>query len=208
MLGNARHPLGASDFSSYLLSAQASNAKVIAFADSTLDAVNAVKQAKEFGLDRQGRALAAPLMLLTDVHSLGLQQGQGLFVVDAFNPNRDADSKAFAQRYLQRTKRMPTMIQAAAYSAITHYLQAIEATKTDEATSVMAQMRAMPVNDAFAKNAVLRIDGRLEHNMYLMRVKTPAESTGEWDLESVVAEVPSTVATRPLAESDCPLVKH
>ncbi len=128
-------------------------------------------------------------------------------VVDAFNAERDEESRAFVKRYMERTKRMPSMVQAAAYSAVSHYLKAIEATGTDEAKAVVARMREMPVNDAFAKGAHLRPDGRLEHDMYLMRVKTPAESKNEWDLTTVVATIPASQATRPLAESDCPLVK-
>ncbi|WP_024280113.1 ABC transporter substrate-binding protein [Xanthobacter sp. 126] len=207
VLGSTRHPLNAGDFSSFLLKAQSSGAKVVAFANASTDAVNAVKQAQEFGLPQSGQVIAAPLMLITDVHALGLKSAQGLMVVDAFNPERDEDSRAFTKRYMDRTKRMPSMVQAAAYSAVGHYLKAIEATGTDEAKTVIARMREVPVNDAFAKGARLRPDGRLEHDMYLMRVKAPAESKHEWDLTTVVATIPASQATRPLAESDCPLLK-
>lgn len=207
VIGQARHPLNTSDFSSYLLKAQSSGAKVVALANASTDAMNAVKQAQEFGLPQGGQALVAPLLTITDVHALGLESGQGLMVVEAFNAERDDDSRAFARRYMARTKRMPSLVQAAAYSAVGHYLKAIQAAGTDEAKAVMARMREMPVNDAFAKNGRLRPDGRMEHDMYLMQVKKPAESKGPWDYYNLVATIPGAVATRPLSQSDCPLVR-
>ncbi len=207
VVGRARHPLNTNDFSSYLLKAQTSGAKVVALANASTDAMNAVKQAQEFGLPQGGQALVAPLMTITDVHALGLESGQGLMVVEAFNADRDDDSRAFTRRYMERTKRMPSFVQAAAYSAVGHYLKAIQAVGTDEAKAVMARMREMPVNDAFAKGGRLRPDGRMEHDMYLMRVKAPAESKGPWDYYSLIATIPAAVATRPLAQSDCPLVR-
>jgi branched-chain amino acid transport system substrate-binding protein len=207
VLGDVRHPLNSSDFSSFLLQAQASKAKVVALANAGGDTINALKQASEFGLMQGGQKLIALLLEITDVHSLGLKAAQGLIMTDAFYWDRDDESRAFSKRFMDKVGHMPTMIQAGLYSATMHYLKAIEAIGTDEAPKVMAQMRATPVNDFFAKNGKIRIDGRMVHDMYLWEVKKPEESKGEWDLYKLLATVPGDEAFRPLDKGGCPLVK-
>jgi branched-chain amino acid transport system substrate-binding protein len=206
VLGDVRHPLNSSDFSSFLLQAQASKAKVVAFANAGGDTINALKQASEFGL-KANQKLIALLLEITDVHSLGLKDAQGLIMTDAFYWDRDDESRAFSKRFMDKVGHMPTMIQAGLYSATMHYLKAIEAIGTDEAPKVMAQMRAMPVNDFFTRNGKIRIDGRMVHDMYLWEVKKPEESKGEWDLYKLLATVPGDEAFRPLDKGGCPLVK-
>ncbi|MGP8120869.1 MAG: ABC transporter substrate-binding protein, partial [Xanthobacteraceae bacterium] len=165
VLGDVRHPLNTSDFSSYLLQAQASKAKVVALANAGGDTTNALKQAAEFGLMKGGQKLIALLLEITDVHGIGLKDGQGLILTDAFYWDTDDETRAFSKRFLEKVGHMPTMIQAGLYSATLHYLKAIEAIGTDEAPKVMAQMRATPVNDFFARNGKIRIDGRMVHDM-------------------------------------------
>jgi branched-chain amino acid transport system substrate-binding protein len=206
VLGDVRHPLNTSDFSSFLLQAQASNAKVIGLANAGGDTTNALKQAAEFGI-MPGQKMIALLMEITDVHSLGVKATQGLIVTDAFYWDRDDESRAFSKRFYEKVGHMPSMIQAGLYSATMHYLKAIEAIGTDEAPKVMEQMRKMPVNDFFAKNGKIRIDGRMVHDMYLFEVKKPEESKGEWDLYKLIATVPGDEAFRPLDKGGCPLVK-
>ena len=207
VLGGVRHPLNSSDFSSYLLQAQASKAKVVALANAGGDTTNALKQASEFGLMKGGQKLIALLLEITDVHSLGLKDAQGLILTDAFYWDHDDETRAFSKRFLDKVGNMPTMIQAGLYSATMHYLKAIEAIGTDEAPKVMEQMRAMPINDFFARNGKIRIDGRMVHDMYLFEVKKPEESKGEWDLYKLLATVPGDEAFRPLDKGGCPLVK-
>jgi branched-chain amino acid transport system substrate-binding protein len=207
VIGDVRHPLNSSDFSSYLLQAQASKAKVVALANAGGDTTNALKQASEFGLMKGGQKLIALLLEITDVHSLGLKAAQGLILTDAFYWDMNDETRAFSNRFNQKVGHMPTMIQAGLYSATMHYLKAIEATGTDEAPKVMAQMRATPINDFFAKNGKIRIDGRMVHDMYLFEVKKPEESKGEWDLYKLLATVPGDEAFRPLDKGGCPLVK-
>jgi branched-chain amino acid transport system substrate-binding protein len=207
VLGDVRHPLNSSDFSSFLLQAQASKAKVIALADAGGDTTNALKQAAEFGIIKGGQKMIALLLEITDVHALGIKETQGLIVTDAFYWDMNDETRAFSNRFNAKVGHMPTMIQAGLYSATMHYLKAIEAIGTDEAPKVMAQMRAMPVNDFFAKNGKIRIDGRMVHDMYLFEVKKPDESKGEWDLYKLIATVPGDEAFRPLDKGGCPLVK-
>jgi branched-chain amino acid transport system substrate-binding protein len=207
VIGDVRHPLNSSDFSSYLLQAQASKAKVVALANAGGDTTNALKQASEFGLMKGGQKLIALLLEITDVHSLGLQAAQGLILTDAFYWDMNDETRAFSKRFNEKVGHMPTMIQAGLYSATMHYLKAIEAIGTDEAPKVMAQMRATPINDFFAKNGKIRIDGRMVHDMYLFEVKKPEESKGEWDLYKLLATVPGDEAFRPLDKGGCPLVK-
>jgi len=207
VLGDVRHPLNSSDFSSFLLQAQASKAKVVALANAGGDTTNALKQAAEFGLMKGGQKLIALLLEITDVHSIGLKDGQGLILTDAFYWDRDDETRAFSKRFLDRVGHMPTMIQAGLYSATMHYLKAIEATGTDDTAKVMAQMKATPINDFFAKNGHIREDGRMVHDMYLFEVKKPEESKGEWDLYKLLATVPADQAFRPLDKGGCPLVK-
>jgi branched-chain amino acid transport system substrate-binding protein len=207
VLGDVRHPLNNSDFSSFLLQAQASKAKVVALANAGGDTQNALKQASEFGLVQGGQKMIALLQEITDTHSLGINATQGLIVTDGFYWDMNDETRAFSKRFYDRIGREPSMIQAGLYSATMHYLKAIEAIGTDDALKVMAQMRATPVNDFFAKNGKIRIDGRMVHDMYLFEVKKPQESKGEWDLYKLIATVPGDEAFRPLDKGGCPLVK-
>jgi branched-chain amino acid transport system substrate-binding protein len=207
VLGDVRHPLNSSDFSSFLLQAQASKAKVIGLANAGGDTQNALKQAAEFGIVQAGQKVVALLVEITDVHSLGVKATQGLIVTDAFYWDTNDETRAFSNRFNEKVGHMPTMIQAGLYSATMHYLKAIEAIGTDEAPKVMAQMREMPINDFFAKNGKIRIDGRMVHDMYLFEVKKPEESKGPWDLYKLLATVPGDEAFRPLDKGNCPLVK-
>jgi len=207
VLGDVRHPLNSSDFSSFLLQAQASKSKVIALADAGGDTTNALKQAAEFGITQGGQKMIALLQEITDTHALGIKATQGLIVTDAFYWDMNDETRAFSKRFDEKVGHMPTMIQAGLYSATMHYLKAIDAIGTDEAPKVMAQMRATPVNDFFAKNGKIRIDGRMVHDMYLFEVKKPEESKGEWDLYKLLATVPGDEAFRPLDKGGCPLVK-
>jgi branched-chain amino acid transport system substrate-binding protein len=205
VLGSVRHPLNTSDFSSYLLQAQASGAKVVAFANGGGDMVNAIKQANEFGLTRN-QSTVALLIFISDVHSMELKAAQGLKFVTAFYWDRDDESRAWSKRFFDKRGRMPTMAQAGVYSAVRHYIAAIAAAGTDEAKAVMAKMRELPVNDFYVKNGHLREDGRLVHDMYFAQVKTPSESSGPWDYYKMLGVIPGDQAFRPLAEGGCPLV--
>ncbi len=208
VLGGVRHSLGTADFSSYLLQAQASGAKVVALANGAGDMVNAIKQAGEFGLARGGQTVVALLVFITDVHSMGLQTAQGLKFVTAFYWDRDDDSRAWSRRFLARHGRMPTMAQASVYSAIRHYLKAIAAAGTDEAKAVMGKMRELPVDDFYARNGRLREDGRLVHDMYFAEVKSPAESKEPWDDYKILGTIPGASAFRSLEDGGCPLVRR
>ena len=207
VLGSVRHPLNTSDFSSYLLQAQASGAKVVAFANGGGDMVNAVKQANEFGLTKN-QSMVSLLVFISDVHSMELQAAQGLKFVTAFYWDRDEESRAWSKRFFDRHGRMPTMAQASVYSAVRHYLAAIVAAGTDEAKAVMAKMREIPVNDFYVRNGHLREDGRLVHDMYFAQVKTPSESKKPWDYYKILGVIPGDQAFRPLAEAGCPLAVH
>ena len=207
VLGSVRHPLNTPDFSSYLLQAQSSKAKIIGLANGGGDTINAIKQAGEFGIVAGGQNLAAIVMFISDVHSLGLKLAQGLIITEAYYWDLNDRTRAFGKRFFERMKRMPTMNQAATYSATLHYLKAVQAAGTRETKPVMAKMRATPVRDAFTENGVLREDGRMVHSMFLFEVKKPEESKGPWDYYKVLAEVPGDQAFRPLNEGGCPLVK-
>jgi len=208
VLGAVRHPLNNADFSSYLLQAQASGATVVALANAGGDMTNATKQANDFGLSRAGQTLVSLLVFITDIHSLGLAVTQGLQFATAFYWDRDDESRAWSKRFFAIHQRMPTSAHAAVYSATRHYLHAIEAAGTDEAKAVMAKMREMPINDFFAKTGKLREDGRMVHDMYLVEVKTPAESSGPWDYYKIIATIPGDQAFRPAGEDGCPLIKQ
>ena len=209
VLGAVRHPLNNPDFSSYLLQAQASGAKVVALANAGGDMTNATKQANDFGLSRAGnQSLVSLLVFITDIHSLGLAVTQGLQFATAFYWDRDDESRTWSKRFFAIHQRMPTSAHAAVYSATRHYLRAIEAAGTDEAKAVMAKMREMPINDFFAKNGRLREDGRMVHDMYLVEVKTPDESSGPWDYYKIIATIPGDQAFRPAGEDGCPLIKR
>jgi branched-chain amino acid transport system substrate-binding protein len=207
VLGSVRHPLNTSDFSSYLLQAQASGARVVALANGGGDMINATKQANEFGLTRAGQSIVSLLVFITDIHSVGLTAAQGLSFVTPFYWDRDDESRAWSKRFFERRGRMPTMAQAAVYSAIRHYLRAIDAAGTDEAHAVMAKMREIPVSDFYAKNGRVREDGRLLHDMYFVQTKTPEESRGVWDYYKILATIPGEQAFRSMEEGGCPLAK-
>lgn len=206
VVGKARHPLASSDFSSYILQAQASGAQVIGLANAASDTVNAITTAKQFGLVDSGQSLAGLMVFINDVHALGLEATQGLQLTTGWYWDQNEESRAWAQRFHERTKRMPTMVQAGIYSSTRHYLQAVKDVGSDEAQAVRKQMMATPVSDMFTKNGRIREDGRMVYDMYLAQVKTPAESTGEWDLYKIVRTIPAELAFRPLSESQCKLV--
>src|SRR5882672_12167051 len=207
VLGSVRHPLNTADFSSYLLQAQASGAKVVAFANGGGDMINATKQANEFGLTKN-QTMVSLLVFISDVHSMELQAAQGLKFVTAFYWDRNDETRAWSKRFFERQGKMPTQVQASAYSAIRHYLAAIAAAGTDEAKAVMAKMRETPVDDFYVKNGRLRQDGRLVHDMYFAQVKKPSESTKPWDYYRILGAIPGDQAFRPLADGGCPLVAH
>ena len=207
VLGSVRHPLNTSDFSSYLLQAQASGAKVVAFANGGGDMVNAVKQANEFGLSKK-QNMVALLVFISDVHSMQLQAAQGLKFVTGFYWDRDDETRAWSKRFFDKQGRVPTMAQASVYSAVRHYIASVKAAGTDEAKAVMTKMRELPVNDFYVRNGHVRQDGRLVHDMLFVQVKTPAESKGPWDYYKILGVIPGDQAFRPLADAGCPLVPH
>ena len=207
VLGQVRAPLNTPDFSSFLLQAQASKAKVVGLANAGTDTQNSVRQANEFGITQGGQKLATLLVFLHDIKGLGLQAAQGLQFTDGYYWDYNDETRAFAKKFYERHKGMPSMVQAGAYSATMHYLNAITAAGTAQPDAVMAKMKATPVNDFFAKNGVIRADGRMVHDMYLAEAKKPSESKGEWDLLRINAVIPGDQAYRPLSESVCPLVK-
>jgi branched-chain amino acid transport system substrate-binding protein len=207
VLGSVKVPINTSDFSSALLQAQSSKAKVIGLANAGADTTNSIKQAAEFGVVEGGQKLAGLLVFINDINSLGLQTAQGMLLTNAFYWDRDEESRAWARRYFQRMSKMPNMAQAGIYSATTHYLKAVQAAGTDDTQAVMEKMRSMPINDFFVKNGKIREDGRMVHDMYLYEVKKPAESKGPWDYYKLVATIPADQAFQPLSESKCPLVK-
>lgn len=206
VLGAARHPLGASDFSSFVLQAQASKAKIVGLASTGQDAINAIKAANEFGLTKNQK-LAALLLWINDVHSLGLQTAQGMQLTNAWYWDMNEDSRKFAQRFHQRVGSMPNMAHAGDYSSTMHYLKAVQAAGSDDADAVSAKMREMPINDMFARNGRIRVDGRMVHDMYLWEVKSPSESKYPWDYLKLVKTIPAAQAFMPLEQSTCYLVK-
>ncbi|GGF57289.1 ABC transporter permease [Azorhizobium oxalatiphilum] len=205
--GSTRNPFNSADMSPYLLPAQASKAQAIFLANAGKDLTTAIKQANEFGIVAGGQALVAPVMFISDVHALGLQTAQGTSFVEGFYWDQNDETRAFAQRFFERRKAMPTALQAGVYSSITHYLKAIQAAGTDEAKAVSAKMRELPVNDFFAKNGKVREDGRMVHDMLLVEVKKPSESKRPWDYYKVLATIPGDEAFLPLSKSECSLVK-
>jgi len=206
VVGAARHPLGTTDFSSYMLQAQASKAKIIGLASTGADTVNAIKAAKEFGVTKNQK-LAALLLWINDIHALGLENAQGLILTNAWYWDMNEESRKFAKRYEQRMKLMPNMSQAADYSSTMHFLKAVQAAGTDEPDAVSTKMREMPISDFFTPKGQIRVDGRMVHDMYLWEVKSPAESKGPWDYLKPVKTIPADVAFMPLSASTCYLVK-
>lgn len=209
VLGSAKAPLDNADFSSMLISAQQSGADVIGIANGGNDTINTVKQASEFGITRNGKQKVALLGAnVNDVHGMGLDIAQNLLVADAFYWDTDDATRSFAKRFYAKLHKMPNMLQAGMYSAVNHYLHAVQDAGTTDSAAVMQKMRDTPVNDLFAKNGHVRIDGMMVHDMHLYQVKTPAESKGDWDIYKLVSTIPADQAFQPLSESQCPLVKH
>jgi branched-chain amino acid transport system substrate-binding protein len=207
VLGDVRHPLNSSDFSSYLLQAQASKAKVIGLANAGGDTINTIKQAAEFGIMKGGQKISPLLVFITDIDSVGLETAQGLLLSEAFYWDLNDETRAFSKRFMQRIGRVPGGAQAGVYSSVTHYLKAVKAAGTTDSAAVMKIMKESPINDMFAKNGRIREDGRMVHDMYLFEVKKPQESKGRWDDYKLLATIPGNEAFQPLSESRCPLVK-
>ncbi len=208
VLGKVRHPLNSQDFSSFLLQAQSSKAKIIGLANAGGDTTNAIKQAAEFGIVKGGQNLAGLLVFITDVHALGLQNAQGLIFTETFYWDQNDKTRAFAKRFAASNRDIhPTMIHAGVYSAVLHYLKAIEAGKTDDGTKVIARMKALPTDDPLFGKGRVRADGRKIHPMNIFEGQKQAESKGAWDYYKLRATIPADQAFRPLAEEGCPLVK-
>jgi branched-chain amino acid transport system substrate-binding protein len=207
VLGSVRHPLNTSDFSSFLLQAQASKAKVIGLANAGGDTINAIKQAAEFGIAKGGQKLSPLLAFVSDIDSVGLDTAQGLLLAEAWYWDLNDDTRAFTRRFMERTKRVPTSAQAGVYSSVLHYLTAVKTAGTTDPEPVMKIMKATPINDMFAKNGRIREDGRMVHDMYLFEVKKPGESKGRSDDYKLLATVSGDEAFQSLEQSRCPLVK-
>ncbi|CAO3408877.1 ABC transporter substrate-binding protein [Azospirillum largimobile] len=205
--GSVRHPLGASDFSSFLLQAQASGADVVAFANAGGDTINAVKQAAEFGLPQGGQTMAGLLLNINDVHALGLDVSQGLMLANSFYWDMTDDTRAWSKTFEQRTGRKPSMNQAGVYSSVRHYLKAVQEAGTDAADTVAAKMRAAPVTDMMMRNAKIAENGRVFGDMYLAQVKTAADSKAPWDYFKILKAIPGEQAYIAPKDSGCPLVK-
>jgi branched-chain amino acid transport system substrate-binding protein len=209
VMGKVRTPFPSTDFSSFLLQAQASKAKVIGLANAGGDTITSIKQAAEFGIVKGGQSLAGLLVFVTDVKALGLPTAQGLILTETFYWDLNEQTRAFTKRFsaLAPRNNHPTMVHAGVYSSVLHYLKAIEAINSDDGTKVIAQMKKMPTDDPLFGKGTIRADGRKLHPAYLMEVKKPAESSGPWDLHKIRATIPAEQAFRPMAEGDCPLIK-
>ena len=206
IVGSVKHPLSASDFSSFLLQAQSSKAQILGLANAGGDTINSIKAANEFGVTKSMK-LAGLLVFINDIHSLGLKTTQGMYLTDAWYWNRDAETRAWSRKFFEKMKRMPSSLQAGDYSATTQYLGAVKASGTDDPDKVLAQMKKTKINDMFAKGGFIRDDGRMVHDMYLMQVKTPAESTEPWDYYKVIETFKGETAWTSKAESKCALWK-
>ena len=207
VLGDVRHPLSTQDFSSFMLQAQASKAKIIGLANAGMDTVNAIKQAGEFGLVQGGQRVAALLIFESDVQSLGLKTAQGLVLTTAFYWDQNDETRAWTKRFRAKRDKVPNLTTAGVYSATAHYLKAVAAAGTDDPKAVMAKMHELPINDFMTKNGKLREDGRVLRDMYLAQVKSPAESKGKDDIYKILATVPADQAWRPLKDGHCPYIK-
>ena len=207
VLGSVRHPLNSSDFSSFLLQAQASKARVSGLANAGGDTINAIKQAAEFGLMKGGQKASPLLVFITDIDSIGLEIAQSLLLSEGFYWDLNDETRAFSKRFTERRKRPPTTAQAGVYSSVLHYLKAVKAAGTTDAAAVIKVMKQTPINDMFAKNGKIREDGRMVHDMYLFEVKKPSESKGRWDDYKLLATVSGNEAFQSLEQSRCPLVK-
>jgi branched-chain amino acid transport system substrate-binding protein len=206
VLGEVRHPLNTSDFSSFLLRAQSSKAQIIGLASAGADTINSVKQAAEYRIAAGGQKLAGLVVVISDVHALSLTTANGLVFTTAFYWDRDEPSRAWSKRFFEKTGRMPGMVQAGTYSAVLHYLKAVQAAGTSDGKAVANKIRELPVDDFFAKGWV-REDGRMVHDMYLVEVKSPSESRATWDYYKILRRIPAEEAAQPLSESKCSLVK-
>jgi branched-chain amino acid transport system substrate-binding protein len=206
VVGSVRHPLNTTDFSSFLLQAQSSRAKIVALANGGSDLTNSIKQAEEFGIARGEQRLAALAAFITEVHAVGLASAQGLLLTTSFYWDRTEESRQWSKRFFARRGVMPTQAQAGVYSAVTHYLKAVDVLGSDEAKAVVAKMRDMPIHDFFADRGVIRVDGRMVHDMYLVEVKKPEESRYPWDYYKILQTIPGEEAFRPISDSECPLV--
>jgi len=209
VLGKVRHPFPGQDFSSFLLQAQASKAKIIGLANAGGDTINSIKQASEFGIVAGGQNLAGLLVFITDIHALGLKTAQGLIFTEAWYWDANDNNRAFAKEFASANKgNMPTMIHAGVYSAVTHYLKAVHELKSDaDGTAVVARMKLMPTDDKLFGKGLIREDGRKIHDMYLFEVKKPQESKAAWDYYKLRATIPAAEAFRPIDQGECPLVK-
>jgi len=207
VLGKVRAPLNTADFSSFLLQAQGSKAKIIGLANAGGDTINSIKQAGEFGIVEGGQKLAGLLVFITDIHSLGLQAAHGLQLTEAFYWDQNDATRAWSKRFFDKIGREPSMVQAGVYGAVTHYLNAIKATNSDDGLTVVKQMKATPINDFMTKNGKIREDGTLVRDMYLFEVKAPAESKGPWDYYKQIAVIPGEDAFKLPGPNECPLVK-
>ena len=208
ILGSVKTPFPNSDFSSFLLQAQASQAKVIGLANAGGDTINAIKQASEFGITQGGQSLAGLLIFISDVHALGLPAAQGLVLTEAFYWDLNDGTREWSKRFAAKDGgKMPTMVHAGVYASVLHYLKAVDAIKSKDTAQILAKMKEMPTDDALFGKGQIRVDGRVTHNMYLFEVKKPAESKGEWDYYKLLATIPASEAFRPLSEGGCPLVK-
>jgi len=205
VVGSVKHPLNASDFSSFLLQAQNSKAQILGLANAGGDTINSIKAAKEFGINKTMK-MAGLLVFITDVHSLGLKNTEGLLLTTSWDWNMNDQTRAFGKKFFDKVKRMPTDIQAADYSATMTYLKAVQAAKSTDADKVMAELKKMPINDFYAKGQI-RPDGRFVHDMYLVQVKSPSESSQAWDYYKVVAKLPGEEVFTTKAESKCALWK-
>ncbi len=206
VLGTVRHPLNVADFASFLLQAQSSGAQVIGIANAGNDTINAIKQAGEFGITQAGQSLAAMILMINDVHSLGLEKAQGTYLTTASYWDMDEQTRKWSKAFMEKTGAMPSMLQAGVYGSVLHYLKAVKAAGTDDADQVAAKMRALPINDAFTHNARIREDGRVLRDMYLAKVKSPAESKYPWDYFKIVRTIPSDKTAMPLSQSTCSMV--
>jgi branched-chain amino acid transport system substrate-binding protein len=206
VVGAVRHPLNASDFSSFLLQAQSSKAQILGLANAGGDTINSIKAANEFGVTKSMK-LAGLLMFINDIHSLGLKTTNGMYLTTGWYWNQSPEAREWGRRFFDKMKRMPSMLQAGDYSAVTTYLKAVKAAGTDDADAVMAQLKKTKINDMFTKNGMVRVDGRMVHDMYLMQVKSPAESKEPWDYFKLAQTIPGDEAYTKLANSKCPLVK-
>ncbi|HVC51773.1 MAG TPA: ABC transporter substrate-binding protein [Stellaceae bacterium] len=207
VVGSVNVPLNTADFSSYLLQAQASKAKIIGLANAGGDTINSIKQAAEFGIVKGGQKLAGLLLFISDVHSLGLKIAQGLQLTGSFYWDQDEQTRAFSKKFFAKTGKEPTMTQAGVYSAVMHYLEAVKATNSVDGPTIVKYLRSKPINDFMIRNGHLQADGSLVHDMYLYEVKTPAESKGPWDLYKLVATIPGAEAYKRPHGDQCPLAK-